>query len=48
MKDIITKKTWRRIEDLAVDDILSIAYDEDGTVISVQVMNQAEETETES
>lgn len=36
------------MEDLAVDDILSIAYDEEGTVISVQVMNQAEETETES
>ncbi|MDD3659593.1 MAG: hypothetical protein PHT89_02610 [Lachnospiraceae bacterium] len=36
------------IEDLALDDILSIAYDDDGTVISVQVMNQAEETETES
>ena len=36
------------IEDLAVNDILSIAYNEEGTVISVQVMNQAEETETES
>lgn len=30
------------IEDLAVDDILSIAYDEEGVVVSVQVMSQSD------
>ena len=43
------------MEDLTIGDILSIAYDEEGAVVSVQIMSQpdkadsgSESTETES